>query len=69
MPQGYGCHPPDPRKRSVIGGLAGIIWLTFIIIWLFFFAGDFTLYQNIAAVLASALIVFGAGWAISMLAR
>lgn len=70
MPQGYGHYrPPNPKARSIIGGLTGIIWLTFIIIWLFFFASDFTLYQNIGAVLASALIVFGAGWAISMLAR
>ncbi|WP_019178500.1 hypothetical protein [Methanomassiliicoccus luminyensis] len=69
MPQGYGYYLPNPKKKSVIGGLTGIIWLTFMVIWLFFFASDFTLYQNLGAVLASALIVFGAGWAISMLVR
>ena len=41
-------------------------WLVFLIIWLFFYAVDFTIYQNIAIVLASILVVMGtlgASWA------
>lgn len=69
MPQGYGYYPPHPKARSAIGGITSIIWLTFIVVWLFFYASDFTLYQNIGAALASALIVFGAGWAVSLLVK
>ncbi|MFQ6012175.1 MAG: hypothetical protein ACE5LS_00805 [Thermoplasmata archaeon] len=40
--------------------------IVFVIIWLFFFAGDFNVYQNVAVVI-SALLVFigimGASWA------
>ena len=66
MPRGYGYYPPGPRARSIVGGLTGIAWLAFVIIWLFFFADDFTIYQNIGALAASALIAFGAGWALSL---
>lgn len=40
--------------------------IVFLVIWLFFYADAFTLYQNIAVVLASILIfigVMGASWA------
>ena len=69
LPQGYGYYPHRPRARSIISGVTGIVWLAFIVIWLFFYASDFTFYQNVGAVLASALVVFGAGWALSLLAR
>lgn len=37
----------------------GIGWLVFLIIWLFFCAGSFTIFQNIAIFLASVLVVVG----------
>jgi hypothetical protein len=52
-----------------LGGASVIAWLAFIIIWLFFYANDFTLYQNFAAILASLLVVGGINWAISLFSR
>jgi hypothetical protein len=37
------------------------------VIWLFFFAADFTVYENLGAVLASMLVVVGFTWAIGLL--
>lgn len=34
-------------------------WLSFIIIWLFFFAAGYTLYQNLAVVIVSLVVGFG----------
>jgi hypothetical protein len=41
-------------------------WLVFLILWLFFYAGGYDVYQNIAIFLVSILIVggvLGAAWA------
>jgi len=66
---GYGQYGRRPRWRSALGGVSAITWLAFIIIWLFFFASGLTLYQNIAVVLASVLVVGGVNWAIGLIAR
>ncbi|MBI0584554.1 MAG: hypothetical protein ISF22_10065 [Methanomassiliicoccus sp.] len=66
---GYGAYAPRSRWRAAVNGLAVIAWLCFMVIWLFFFAGDFTLYQNLGAVLASLLVVVGVTWAVSLFAR
>ena len=45
----------------------GVIWLIFVIVWLAFFAGDYSIYKNIAIVLISVLvliIVLGGPWAL-----
>ena len=44
----------------------GFAWLAFLIIWLFFYAGDYSVFQNIAIFLASILVligILGAMWA------
>jgi hypothetical protein len=67
--QGY---PPIIRRskwKVALNGIALISWLTFMVIWLFFFANDFNLYQNFGAVLASLLIVGGVTWAIGLISR
>ncbi|MFQ5907825.1 MAG: hypothetical protein ACE5JE_03225 [Thermoplasmata archaeon] len=38
--------------------------ISFIIIWLFFFAGGFNVYQNIAIVIVALLVFFGVGAAV-----
>lgn len=67
--QAYGPYPARPRWKSVVSGIAGIIWLTFLVIWLFFYASNYTIYQNLGAILASALIVGGTAWALTQLGR
>jgi hypothetical protein len=62
----------DPRKAKGFGWrvstsiITAVGWLSFLLIWLGFYAGDYNIYQNIAAVIVS-LIVFiginGAVWA------
>ncbi len=51
--QAWPYNPPArPRVRSVLRGVAAIAWLTFLVIWLFFYAQDFSTYQNIGAILS-----------------
>ena len=57
---------PGMRWRVSLSIIMGVGWLVFLILWLAFYASDFTAYQNIAIVLASLLIVgavLGAAWA------
>lgn len=65
-------YPPVIRTtkwKVALNGIAVISWLTFMVIWLFFFANDFSLYQNFGAVLASLLIIGGVTWAIGLISR
>lgn len=66
---GYGPYPAHARLRSGIGGLSAIAWMTFMVVWLFFYASDFTLYENLGVVLASLLIVTGINWTVSLVVR
>ena len=59
------CPKPSGWKVSLSIG-TGIGWLIFLIVWLAFFAGDYTIYQNFAIVLISILVMFiilGGSWA------
>jgi MFS family permease len=52
--------------RVLLSMIMGSGWMAFILIWLFFYASDFHVYQNIAIFLMSILIVgiiLGAAWA------
>ncbi len=52
--------------RVAVSIIMGVSWLAFLIIWLFFFAGDYNVYQNIGIIILSILIivvVLGALWA------
>ena len=57
---------PEMRWRVALSIIMGVGWLAFLILWLAFYASDFNIYQNIAIVLVSILImggVLGAAWA------
>jgi hypothetical protein len=57
---------PGFAWRVSVSILAVFGLVVFFIMWLFFFAGSFTVYQNIAVVLAAILVFFaimGASWA------
>jgi hypothetical protein len=47
----------DPAWRIPLSIATGIGWLVFLVIWLFFYAGDYQLVQNIGVFLLSLLIV------------
>lgn len=59
-----------PRGADVATALAGMAWAVFLVIWLMLYAGDYSIYQNIAVFLASILAIGGVsaiahtvGWA------
>ncbi len=52
--------------RVALSIIAAIGWVVFIILWLFFYAVGYNIYQNIAVAIASLLImaaILGAAWA------
>lgn len=56
----------SPGWRAPLSTATGIGWLVFVIIWLFFYAGDYHIYQNLGIVLLSILVValiLGTAWA------
>ncbi|MFP3909738.1 MAG: hypothetical protein ACLFVX_07750 [Archaeoglobaceae archaeon] len=42
--------------RMSISAITGIGWLVFLILWLFFYAGDYSIYQNIGILFVSLLL-------------
>jgi magnesium-transporting ATPase (P-type) len=67
-PPGYG-PLPQPRWKGVVRGIGGIAFVAFLVIWLFFYADMYSIYQNIGAILAAALIAGGVTWAITQAGR
>jgi len=56
-----------PKKSWVLNTVAGIGWLIFLIIWLFYYAGDYSGYQNLAIFITSVLVlgaVTGSVWVV-----
>jgi len=71
MARKTGMEPPARFGRSVlmtaVSVASGIGWLIFLIVWLFYYAGDYSGYQNLAVFILSLLvvgIVNGGGWAL-----
>lgn len=56
---GQGAEWTKHRGAWILSSVAGFAWLLFLIIWLFFYAGDYNGYQNLAIVITS-LLVLGA---------
>lgn len=52
-----GQMPPGGAWRAAVSAVAGIGWLVFLIIHLFFWAKHYTIYENIAIFLASLLVL------------
>jgi hypothetical protein len=56
----------DPAWRIPLSIVTGVGWLVFLVIWLFFYAGDYHVYQNIGVIMLSILavgLVLGVAWA------
>ncbi len=47
----------SPGWRIPLSVATGVGWLMFLVIWFFFYAGDYHIYQNIGMVLLSIMIV------------
>ncbi|MFQ5919059.1 MAG: hypothetical protein ACE5I4_03300 [Thermoplasmata archaeon] len=50
--------------RIALSILAFLGLIVFIVVWLFFFAGGFSVYQNIAIIIVAFLVFFGIGAAV-----
>ncbi|MBS3782549.1 MAG: hypothetical protein KGY66_02025 [Candidatus Thermoplasmatota archaeon] len=51
--------------KTIISIITGFGWLIFLVIWLFFYASDHTVYQNLGVILASMMALFlvnGTAW-------
>ena len=53
-----------PKKIISASGVSGFAWLIFLIVWLFFYAGDYDIYQNLAIIIVSLLALGGINIAI-----
>jgi hypothetical protein len=56
----------DPAWRIPLSIVTGVGWLVFLVIWLFFYAGDYHITQNIGVFLLSILIagvILAGSWA------
>ncbi|MFH1821570.1 MAG: hypothetical protein ABH852_03915 [Methanobacteriota archaeon] len=49
--------PPGMAWRTAVSAVVGIGWFIFIIIFLFFWAKHYTIYENIAIFLVSILVI------------
>lgn len=45
--------PRRSQLKNVVGGVSGLAWVVGVAIWLFLYAGDYSLYQNLAVLLLS----------------
>ena len=52
-----GQMPPGGAWRAAVSAVVGIGWLIFMIIYLFFWAKHYTIYENIAIFLVSVLVM------------
>lgn len=57
--RGRGTECMKPKGTWILNTVAGLGWLVFLIIWLYFYAGDYNGYQNLA-ILITSLLVLGA---------
>jgi len=56
---GHEPHFEKPHASTIVNVVAGVGWVIFLIIWLFYYAPDYDAYQNLAIFILS-LLVLGA---------
>jgi len=53
------------KWSTIVSAVAGVGWLIFLVVWLFFYANDYSGYQNLAIFIASLLVlgaISGSAW-------
>ena len=51
--EGMKCATVKEHRREWASGLMGVLWISGAAIWLMFYAGDYSIYQNLAVLLLS----------------
>lgn len=70
VPMQPGVYYRSNRKiRAVTAGICLIIWALFGIMWIIFFSGDYTVFQNTGILLAATIVIIGVGWVASEIGR
>jgi len=67
---GEGPHMEKPKGTTVVNIVACIGWLIFLVVWLFYYANNYTGYQNLAIFIASLMVlgaVTGSAWILKWL--
>jgi hypothetical protein len=63
VPFGMKFAENEPKQKTtgadIVSIIAGVGWLSFLLVWLLMYAGDYDIYQNIAVFIVS-LLAFGA---------
>jgi len=49
---------PYPRRRSMLRRVVFLFWLLFLALFLWLYAGNFSIYQNLAIIIVSLLVYF-----------
>ena len=65
--EGKGAECAKPKGAQILNAIAGVGWLVFLVIWLYFYAGDYSGYQNLAIFITSLLVlgaVTGSVWVV-----
>ena len=63
-------HMEKPKGGTIVNIVAGIGWLIFLVVWLFYYADDYSAYQNLAIFIASLMVlgaVTGSAWVLKWL--
>jgi len=59
-----------PKGAMIVNAVSGIGWLIFLVIWLYFYAGDYSGYRNLAVFIASLMVwgaIAGSAWVLKWL--
>ena len=69
VPVQPGYYHSNRKIRAVTAGVCLIIWAVFGIMWIIFFSGDYSIFQNTGILLAAAVVILGVGWVASEIGR
>lgn len=67
---GHEPHMDKPHGATVVNVVAGVGWLIFLVIWLFFYASNYNGYQNLAVFILSLMVlgaITGSVWVVKWL--
>lgn len=56
---GEHCWKKKRRGADIVSAISGVGWVAFLIVWLLQYAGDFSIYQNLAVFIVSVLVLGG----------
>ncbi len=68
-PMQPGYYRSNRKIRAITAGVCLTIWAVFGIMWIIFFSGDYSIFQNTGILLAATVVIMGIGWVASEIGR